>query len=81
MENQETAFWCVWGEGAGVPIVKHRSRSAAEKEAARLARKMGRRMYVLLGTNFVEVERPDPPVKWSDLRFCRAAEAEEAHIS
>lgn len=81
MESHEKAFWWVWGEGSGVPTVKHQSRRAAEREAARLARKTGKRMYVLLATNVVEVEQPEPPVKWSDLRFCQATEPEEGAIS
>lgn len=50
-------FWLVWGEGQGVPTVKHDTKAAARAEARRLARRApGVRFVVLRATDAFEVE-------------------------
>lgn len=47
-------FWMVYVDGGDSPRHQHTSYQSAKEEAERLARKEGRRVFVLLPINFVE---------------------------
>ena len=58
-EPTDGAFWMVYGWGQGAPNYRHASESAAQAEAARLARMApGTRFYVLRATEWAQ-RRPD----------------------
>jgi hypothetical protein len=57
---QQDQFWMVWVNDGNAPVCTHPSRESAEKEAARLARLLKRRVHVLEQINAVEV----PDLVW-----------------
>ncbi len=63
MENAQR-FWMCFVEGAGAPNFRHMSCDEAQKEAARLARKMpGRRVWLLVADTYCVA--PEPEVVFS----------------
>ncbi len=57
-------FWMVYLDGGGAPTATHNDIDQAKREAERLARKYGKRAFVLESKLAVELETP--PVKWTD---------------
>ena len=66
-------FWMLYMEDGGAPVSKHRSRSAADTEAERLAKLHGRRIFVLESIYVCEYIPPVPTTgfKWTLVRVDR----------
>ena len=60
----EDKFWMLFVEGKAMPTVFHWNDVVAKVEAERLARKEGKRVYLLESVSYCEVEIPEPPIKW-----------------
>lgn len=63
-------FYMVYAEGKEAPAVKHETLEDAEKEAKRLARKLGVKCYVLLTQDAYKPEI-DKPIEVKQLKPCK----------
>ena len=64
-------FWIVLVEGARLnksEFYAHHSEAEACKEAARLARKEKVNVIVMEAIHTVQIQSPEPPLIWTDLR-------------
>ena len=64
--QEQHEFWMCYIPSGGCPVVRHTTKEEALAEAARLARQTKKQVYVLHSLGFVEVERQEPPVTFTE---------------
>lgn len=67
MAAPRAPFWMNYVEGGGAPTQRIEDREVAAERCQDLARTTGKRVYLLVTTDYVEPETPKPasvPVLW-----------------
>lgn len=64
--QEQHEFWMCYVPSGGIPTVAHETKELAITEASRLARLTKKRVFILHSLGFVEVERQEPPVTFTE---------------